>query len=609
MSRNYPIVPLLLLLTGLIASCSTDNPDAAFGPHPAGWLYTHGAEANTNLTSCQSCHGLDFSGSGTIPSCFSCHSSGPPFTPGAPHAVGQNWLLPTGHVAAALANNPPCFDCHTQTDAGGGINPVCQDCHTAGDPLTTTGCTSCHNTPPDSLAPQGANQPNLIGRHGGHVGFTATTANCSACHNNGGTGSLSHFDRIIDQTTPNYPAEVTFLTLYTAKNGGAASYNATGQTCGNVSCHGGQTTPDWTSGNITLASDCTACHRLASVFDQYNSYSSGRHSTHAEAGGHAAGLGFTPTCSACHIAASLPASGHFDNLDTSVVEGDPVTTLLAGLSYNNTTDPANPTCTTNIAGCHPTINRVWGAAAAPHPVDGSYRAPTAHGPDAKLNQSNCQTCHGTPASGGPNPQFTVNIIQDKLGTAYPAKDTTASGCMKCHNDDTAHPAAPGRDNVRWYDAAPNNLNVTHNDAGGNNAATLNANCGLCHPGLAGGVGTIAPNCTFCHVTSPVGNAVGTCTSCHNTPPSGNSVPNRTGRHDVNDHELACNVCHTNNGPDGTAAAANHFTYPNPNFSRADLRPAPNTTPQSMTINPTINAPNVTCNGNCHGENHGNERWY
>ena len=212
-----------------------------------------------------------------------------------------------------------------------------------------------------------------------------------------------------------------------------------------------------------------------------------------------------------------------------------------------------------------------------------------------------------PASGGPNPQFTVDIIQDKLTSAFPARDPAATGCMKCHNNNTAHPSEPGRDNVRWYDAAPDNLNVTHNDAGGNVAAVLNANCGLCHPGLTGSIGTVGPNCTFCHVSNPVGDAVGTCTSCHNTPPSGNNAPNRQGTHDKGAHRLTCSVCHTNDGPDGSTAAAEHFTYPNPNFGRADLRSAPNTSPQSMTITPT--ATNVTCNSNCHGKNHGNETWY
>jgi predicted CxxxxCH...CXXCH cytochrome family protein len=616
-------------------NCTQCHPDAT--SHPTNWTEnsnsrdrTHAASGDLETT-CVICHNLTIDttpGNNTpgpfpgAPSCYtveftnangntsSCHPSGPSDF----HDVGQDWLLPSGHVAAAYANDPECFNCHTQTSAGGGIDPACQDCHTAGDPLTVTNCTSCHNIPPDSLPPQGADQPNLAGTHGGHVDFTPTTTDCSACHEGGGTGSLTHYDRV-DQTTPNYPAEVVFLPLYKAKTGGETSYNEANQRCSNISCHGGQTSPDWTTGTITVANDCPSCHQLESVSDQYNSYSSGRHRTHAEDGGYADFFGFNPTCWACHDGSKLPASGHFDYLDTFVVEGDPVATLLAGLNYDNTTDPANPTCT-DVVGCHGGT-RVWGATSgAPHPTDGTYRASTAHGPDAKVNLANCQSCHATPSSGGPNPQFTVNIIQDKLSSSWPARDTTATGCIKCHNTATAHPSAPGAsstDNARWYDAAPDNFNVTHNNAGDNVAATLNATCGLCHPGLTGSVGTVGYDCTFCHVTDPVGDAVGTCTSCHNVPPSGNTAPNRVGdegRHTRSDHRLACNVCHTSNGPDGTISAANHFTFPiggNPNFSRANLRPAPIFTPQSMTITQTAN--NVSCAGSCHNKDHGTKTWY
>ncbi len=614
---------------GNCRDCHFGSIHDAANAHPNNWTKnsnssdrTHAASGNLETT-CVICHNLTIDttpGNNTpgpfpgAPSCYtveftnangitsSCHPGGP----GAFHDVGQDWLLPSGHVAAAIANDPACFDCHTLTAAGGGDDPACEDCHTAGDPLTVLNCTSCHNTPPDSLVPQGANQPNLAGTHVGHVDFTPTTTDCSACHEGGGTGSLTHYDRV-DQTTPNYPAEVVFLPLYEAKTGGATSYDEAAQTCGNISCHGGQTSPDWTAGMITVASDCTFCHQLASVSDQYNSYSSGRHSSHAETGGWADNLGFDPTCSACHDAATLPASGHFDNLDSAVVEGDPVATLLASLNYDNTTDPANPTCT-DVAGCH-SGTRVWGVGSgATHPTDGSYRPGTVHGSDAKVNLANCQSCHATPASGGPNPLFTVDIIQNKGDES----DPTATGCMKCHNADTAHPSSKGATEVvHWYDSVDNSF-ITHNNAAGNDAATIDATCGLCHPGLVGSIGNGGFDCLFCHVSDPAGDAVGTCTSCHATPPSGNAVPNRTGRHDKNDHKLTCSVCHTNDGPDGTVLAAEHFTFPvggNPNFGQANLRPVPNTTPSDMTFTQT--ASNVTCFNSCHGKDHGSsgKSWY
>jgi hypothetical protein len=235
-----------------------------------------------------------------------------------------------------------------------------------------------------------------------------------------------------------------------------------------------------------------------------------------------------------------------------------------------------------------------------------------HGSDAKLNQANCQACHATPTSGGTNPKFTVDIIQDKGDE----RDDTATGCMKCHNTDTAHPSfvQGGTNEVHWYDAvvgSPDNF-VTHNNAASNNATTIGLTCGLCHPGV-GGTGTVGSDCLDCHVSNPAGDTVGTCTSCHDTPPSGNAVPNRTGRHDRNAHKLEdCSDCHTNDGPDGTLSAAEHFTFPDPNFGRANLRPAPLVPGGTgMSIDVTGNAPNVTCTGQCHvgtGKNH-SDNWY
>ncbi len=608
-------------------NCTQCHPDAT--SHPTNWTRNSNSRDRTHATAgnletaCGICHNLTIDttpGNNTpgafpgAPSCYSTNYTNPngitsschPNGPGDFHDVGQDWLS-TGHVGPAIANNPDCFGCHTQMAAGGGIDPACQDCHTAGDPLTVTNCTSCHNVPPDSLGPQGASQPNLEGTHVGHVDFTPTTADCSACHVGGGTGSLSHYDRV-DQTTPDYPAEVVFLPLYKAKTGGDTSYNEINQTCGNISCHGGQTSPDWTAGMITVANDCTLCHQLASVSDQYNSYSSGGHSTHAEINGWADNhaLGYDPTCSACHEAARLPASGHFDDLDTAVVEGDPVATLLAILNYDNATAPANPTCTNETVGCHRGLTRVWGGAAAPHPTDGTYRSGMEHGSDAKLNLANCQTCHATPTSGGTNPKFTVDIIDDGPDVA----DATATGCMKCHNTDTAHPSSQlsgATEDVPWYDSVDGSF-ITHNNAAGNNATTIRLTCGLCHPDV-GGPGTVGFGCLDCHVTDPAGDAVGTCTSCHSEPPSGDEAPNRTGRHDEEDHELACNVCHTNNGPDGTIDAAKHFTFPDPDFGQADLRSGPDFAGSTMTFTQT--ASNVTCADSCHGEDHGDpgESWY
>ena len=69
------------MLVLMIAGCSDRNPNApvAGNVHPADWQNGHMAAANDDLQSCQSCHGVDFQGSGKAVSCYTCHASGPPF--------------------------------------------------------------------------------------------------------------------------------------------------------------------------------------------------------------------------------------------------------------------------------------------------------------------------------------------------------------------------------------------------------------------------------------------------------------------------------------------------------------------------------------------------
>jgi hypothetical protein len=251
---------------------------------------------------------------------------------GAPHPTGADWLRVSQHATAAVIDPASCVGCHTLT--GGGIDPPCQGCHQVAplNDLTTAGCPSCHSYPPDGVTPV-ATQPNLAGKHAEHVAFTADTANCSSCHQGGGTDSLTHYDRV-GQTTPNYPAEVSFLATYNAQSG-AASYNiAPAQTCSAVSCHGGQVTPDWPTGTLPTTAPttsnvyCLSCH--AAGTSQFNSYNSGEHTLHVN------GQGLL--CVNCHNTTVLQngvggvGPTHWGNLATPVLntpafELDPASTV------------------------------------------------------------------------------------------------------------------------------------------------------------------------------------------------------------------------------------------------------------------------------------------
>jgi predicted CxxxxCH...CXXCH cytochrome family protein len=256
-----------------------------------------------------------------------------------PHLMGAQWLLPEAHPAAAIDNSPPCFQCHQET--GGPIEPSCSTCHTAGSPNFVLGtCDSCHAKPPD-----GTVRPNRAGAHAVHNGLKNVTNVCNTCHNGAGSGTLKHYDT-------SAPADVAVLSAYNAKTGQAtftpdAANPGTG-TCSNVSCHGGQQTPDWQTGTLNVNQDCTSCHQLGTAFQtpQYNSPYSGQHQFHVENRGFA--------CTICHDTTKLAAS-HFIGLDTPDFEGDPATTLRDFLNF----DPQASTCTNNNAACHQGETRTW----------------------------------------------------------------------------------------------------------------------------------------------------------------------------------------------------------------------------------------------------------
>ena len=126
----------------------------------------------------------------------------------------------------------------------------------------TPTCGTCHAIPPN-----GSVSPNVAGQHAPHIAVS-TIIVCATCHTGAGDGTALHQNGTVD---------VIIDPTYNAKSG-AASYNATNNTCTNVSCHGGQTTPGWLSGTvIDVNTQCTSCH--ASGTAQYNSYNSGQHST------------------------------------------------------------------------------------------------------------------------------------------------------------------------------------------------------------------------------------------------------------------------------------------------------------------------------------------
>jgi len=246
-----------------------------------------------------------------------------------------------------------CGTCHAVTGTSPvSAAPLCTTCHVAASPLTSLNCTSCHASPPSGGAPAGAAYPNVPGAHATHIALNSagTPIACDTCHNGLGGGTLNHYNRANNVPGENAlrvpPGDVALLVTYNAKTV-PFSFDNTALSCSNVSCHGGQATPNWQTGTLDVNTQCTNCHALGSSQGnpQYNSEYSGEHQFHFTQ------LGNTATaCKYCHNTTTLAVS-HFTNLATTAMEG-PASATIGGTGTNITSwVPATQSCTPT---CHGT---------------------------------------------------------------------------------------------------------------------------------------------------------------------------------------------------------------------------------------------------------------
>ncbi len=349
---NSPIAPPSPPATaGTPPGCFNSTLCHAQAGHPAGWSdpTQHGVSAkaapNPSTTSgfstCQTCHGNDFSGGTASTACDSCHGGS------APHPV--SWITGTyTHTNTDTGNATVCALCHTNganspiappsPPAPAGTAPGCFNstlCH------ATPTCGSCHGIPPN-----GSTFPNVAGSHAPHMSANASVA-CSTCHLGAGSGTALHENGVVD---------VILDTTYNATSG-AAAYAPASLTCSNIACHGSSRTqnatqaasrtstpgptPVWGSGTIDVNTQCTACHVIgpSAGSPENNSYYSGRHYLHV----------WDPTdgpqpklaCTACHDTTKL-AVVHFTSLTAPISEATASTTTKSSLNFNGTS--CSPGC-------------------------------------------------------------------------------------------------------------------------------------------------------------------------------------------------------------------------------------------------------------------------
>ncbi len=340
-------------------SCFTcHGVSAPHAPKPwraiSGSPYTHTNTAEAwNAPVCYQCHAYTGtanpnnphvppspSSAGTAPGCFNgtmCHNE-------TGHAVPFNTTTHYSVTNATFMAN--CGPCHavTGTSPVSGA-PLCTTCHAAGSPLTSLGCTSCHANPPSGATTA---YPNAAGAHAPHIalGGAGTPIACDTCHNGLGTNTLNHYNRANARPGEDAlrvpPGNVAFPATYSAKTGASSFDNSAPLNCSNVSCHGGQTTPNWQTGTIDVPNACPGCHISGTT--QYNSFFSGHHDTHIVKFGLSAA-----TCKLCHDVAKVNVSGHFQNLATPSFEQTARGTILSNVLYIGSN--CNPR-TGGLTGCH-----------------------------------------------------------------------------------------------------------------------------------------------------------------------------------------------------------------------------------------------------------------
>jgi predicted CxxxxCH...CXXCH cytochrome family protein len=259
-------------------------------------------------------------------------------------------FLDPDHLGVNQADfDSDCSSCHAVSGSSPVSSaPACQVCHTAGSPLSPTGsfgvCTSCHGYPPDGAL---GTYPNVAGAHLVHLDLdllgAGTPVDCDTCHLSLGFVTQAHYDRANGRPGAGGrvpPGDLAFDNVYNAQTG-ASSFDNAALTCTNVSCHGGQTTPNFQMGTIDVNTNagCVQCHAFGT--SQFNSFNSGEHEKHVIKEG--------LQCRECHNMdrATPGAQNHFAFLGTTRMEGPASDTFqdsTGNVVYNTTANTCAGSC-------------------------------------------------------------------------------------------------------------------------------------------------------------------------------------------------------------------------------------------------------------------------
>ncbi len=354
----------------------------------------HGKNQLTKqFADCQQCHGVNFNGGISSPSCTTCHSAISVHKngindPASPNFHGK-YALPTGFGV--------CQQCHGQNYAGGNLSPTCVTCHQS---------INVHKA--GILDPS---SPDFHGKYQLTNGFTS----CQQCHGaNFAGGSISpscatcHSAINVHKTGINDPISANFHGKYLASQ----NWNLTNcQQCHGSNYSGGTQSPTClTCHNQTGGPEsCNTCHgnfndptKIAPPKDLNGNIATtfkgvGAHEKHL----YTNNVGKTVPCETCHtVPQSLNSAGHLDgNLPAEVnLKGLATFNIASNASYNfSSVTCANTYCHGNFEFYKDsTAINLQFAYSAPK-MEGSKRSALWNKVDG--SEAACGTCHGLPPVG------------------------------------------------------------------------------------------------------------------------------------------------------------------------------------------------------------------
>jgi hypothetical protein len=174
-----------ILFAVFAISCSEDKTSTGYETHPSGWMNPaseefHGqAAVPSGGESCGGCHALVAPAAIDVPydeaaasgSCYECHNY-------FPHEWASK--IP-GHQDLIISSNwdlAGCAECHGTDFAGGNSGPSCLQCHGTGSIAALTDCNLCHAQPPvDNAGMPAPYADGAFGAHAAHARYA-----CTECH-------------------------------------------------------------------------------------------------------------------------------------------------------------------------------------------------------------------------------------------------------------------------------------------------------------------------------------------------------------------------------------------------------------------------------------------